>query len=358
MMRNYGHYLLVLAWLHPYLRGAVDTVKSIVTGMLVAGPVAAMFTLLFSKVMLGENVVQQLAGSFALSWLGVFIVGLLPQLVTGLAATSLGGTLAYRLESAVTRGAPQVGKAVLAGSVRGLATGATAAGRAAYAQAVRVKPIADVMRAGGTMIGKARETLSRAVTNLQRRLEGRVAKDETRFSGAKARYDALTSLKRGYQELHKLDQRAENAYNKLYDILQYYNELSPEEQQDPEKILPLALARMEYDTLVEARAEKEEQLREQLREYYEKNLIKGDELRNLKNLLRTPQLAIGTLNKMIEEQEHEVQIRKAELKRDKAMHGRFAGLIEKARGAPARIMQTLGDIFAWPPRRVEPGFVL
>jgi len=208
------------------------------------------------------------------------------------------------------------------------------------------------------MIGKARETLSRAVTNLQKGLENRVARDEMRFTGASSRLSALTNLKKGYQELHELNTRTESAYNRLVDAIQRYNELSPEEQQDPEKTLFLALARMEYDTLVEARAEKEEQLEELLREYYEKNLIKSDERRNLKNLLKVPQLGIGVLKKMIDEQEHEVQVRRAELKRDKAIHGRFAELIGAFRGAPARIRQTLDDFFAWPPRGIELGRVL
>jgi hypothetical protein len=265
--------------------------------------------------------------------------------------------VAGRLEAKATQGAPQVGKAITAAGARGLVAGATAAGTAAYAKAVRVKPIADVMRAGGAMIGKARETLSRAATGLQKRLEGRMAQDETRFGGAKARLDALTNLKKGYEEYSELSQRAGDAYNRLIDIQQYFNELGPEEQQDPEKMLPLALARMEYDALVEARAEKEEQLREQLREHYEKNLIKGDELRLLKSALRTPQLGVGALKKTIEEQELEVQMREAELKRDRAIHGRFAGLIEKFRGAPARIRQAIGGVFTWPPKRVEPASV-
>jgi carbon starvation protein len=343
---------LVLAWLHPYLRGGVDTLKGLVGAMLVAGPVAAMFTLLFSKVILGDNPVQQILSSFMLSWLGVFIVGLLPQLVSGLAATGLGSAISHRLESAVMKGAPQVSKAALVGSARGLATGATAAGRAAYAQAIRVKPLADAMRAGGVMVGRARETLSRAVTGLQKGLENRVARDKTRFSGAISRLSALTNLKKGYQELHELDQRAGDAYNRLYDALQYYNELSPEEQQDPEKMLPLALARMEYDTLVEARAEKEEQLEEQLREYYEKNMIKSDERRMLKTTLRTPQIAIGSLNKMIEEQEHEVQMREVELKRDRATHGRFANAIGGLGGAPARLKKIISDALTIP-RKLE-----
>jgi DNA repair exonuclease SbcCD ATPase subunit len=255
---------------------------------------------------------------------------------------------AARIEAAATRAVPQMGKAVLAGGARGLATGATIAGTAAYARAVKVKPIADVMRSAGVMIGRARETLSRAVTGLQKGLENRVAKDEAKFSSAKARLDALTSLKKGYEEHAELSQRAGDAYNRLYHTLQYYNELDPEEQQDPEKMLPLALARMEYDTLVEARAQKEEQLEEQLREHYEKNLIKSDERRNLKNLLGTPQLGVGVLKKAIEEQEHEVQTRKAELERDKAIHGRFAGAIGKLRRAPARVARVVSGFFAWP----------
>jgi hypothetical protein len=342
---------LILAWLHPYLRGAVDATKGLAGAMLVAGPVAAMFTLLFTKVVLGENILQQLAGSFALSWLGVFVVGLLPQLVSGLAVSGLGSTLSYRLESAVREGAPQVGKAALAGSFKGLAAGATVAGRAAYAQAVRVKPIADVMRAGGTMVGKARATLSQAAAGLQRRLEGRVAMDETRFTDTAARLGALTSLKKSFEEHAELSQRAGDAYNRLADLLQYYNEPGPEEQQDPERMLPLALARMEYDALVEARAQKEEQIEEMLREYYEKNLIKGDERRNLKNLVGVPQLGIGVLDKMIEEQQHETQIRKAELERDRVIHGRFAKAVEKFRGAPARLRKLVSEFFTIPRER-------
>jgi hypothetical protein len=339
---------LVLVWLHPYLRGGVDAVRGLVGVMLVAGPVAAMFTLLFSKVALGDNPLQQLGASFFLSWLGVFVVGLLPQIVSGLAATGLGSSLSWKLESAVTRGAPQVGRALMATGARGLATGAAMAGAAAYARAMKVKPIADVMRAGGAMIGRAREALSRAVTGLQSRLQSRVARDEMKFSGEVARYNALTSLKKSYQEYSELSQRAGDAYDRLYHMLQYHNELSPEEQQDPERMLPLALARMEYDALAEARAEKEEQIREELREHYEANLIKGDELRNLKNLLRTPQLGIGVLDKMIEEQEHEVQMRKAELERDKKIHGRFARLIGKAREAPARLGKRISKLFTVP----------
>jgi hypothetical protein len=339
---------LILAWLHPYLRGAVDTFKGLAGAMLVAGPVAAAFTLLFTKVVLGDNPVQQLLGSAFLSWLGIFVVGLLPQLVTGLAVTGLGSTLSYKLESAVREGAPQVSKAIATAGTRGLAAGATVAGAAAYARAMRVKPIADAMRAGGAMIGKARETLSRAATNLQSRLEGRVARDETRFTGATARLGALTSLKKSYEEHAELSQRAGDAYNRLYHALQYYDELSPEEQQDPEKMLPLALSRMEYDTLAEARAQKEEQIEEMLGEYYEKNLIKSDERRNLKNLAKAPQLAIGTLNKMIEEQQHETQIRKAELERDRVMHGRFAKAVEKFRGAPARLRKLVSEFFTIP----------
>jgi hypothetical protein len=160
---------------------------------------------------------------------------MLPQILSGLAVTSLERTVAGRLEAKATQGAPQVGKAITAAGARGLAAGATAAGTAAYAKAMRVKPIADVMRAGGAMIGKARETLSRAATGLQKRLEGRLARDETKFSGAKARLDALTRLKKGFQEYGDLKQRTEDARFRLADALQYYQYgLGPEEQGEPE----------------------------------------------------------------------------------------------------------------------------
>ncbi|MCC5990173.1 MAG: hypothetical protein LM558_01500, partial [Thermosphaera sp.] len=340
--------LLVLAWLHPTLRGAANQFYNMVGAMMLAGPVTALFLLLFAGAFFEGNILKVAGGSFALSLAGIFVVGFIPQVLSFLFVTGLERIVAARIEATATRAVPQMGKAVLAGGARGLATGATMAGKVAYARAMRVKPIADAMRAGGVMVGKARETLSRAVTGLQKGLENRVARVKSRFTGASARLGALTSLKKGYKELHELNQRTKTANNRLVDAMRYYDELGPEEQQDPEKMLPLALARMEYDALAEARAEKEEQLKEQLSEYYEANLIKGDEHRNLKNLLRTPQSAIGTLNKMIEEQEHEVQMREAELKRDRATHGRFAKAIGGLGEAPARLKKIIGDALTVP----------
>jgi hypothetical protein len=344
---------LVLAWMHPALRGAAESVKGLVGAMLVAGPLAAVFTLLFAKIMLGDNPLQQLGGSFVLSWLGIFIVGMLPQILSGLAVTSLERAVAGRLEGRTFQGAPQVGKAMTAAGARGLAAGAAAAGAAAYAKAMRVKPIADAMRAGGAMIGKARETLSRAATGLQKRLEGRLARDETRFGGAKARLDALTRLKKGFQEYGDLKQRTEDARFRLADALQYYQYgLGPEEQGEPENMAGLALARMEYDALEEARAEREPQLREALREtleeYEESNLIARTEYRQLKTGLEAPQLAIKALDKMIEEQENEVRARKAELERDRAIHKPLADMMGAFRRAPARLKKIINDALTVP----------
>jgi carbon starvation protein len=53
---------LVLAWMHPALRGAAESVKGLVGTMLVAGPLAAVFTMLFAKIVLGDNPLQQLGG--------------------------------------------------------------------------------------------------------------------------------------------------------------------------------------------------------------------------------------------------------------------------------------------------------
>jgi chromosome segregation ATPase len=309
--------------------------------------------LLFAKIMLGDNPLQQLGASFVLSWLGIFIVGMLPQILSGLAVSGLERTVAGRLEAQAMRGAPQVGKAVLAGSARGLATGAAVAGRAGYAQAMRVKPIADVMRAGGVMVGRARATLSQAVSGLQRGLEGRLARDETKFSGTKARLDALTRLKKGFQEYGDLKQRTEDARLRLADALQYYQHgLGPEEQGEPENMAGLALARMEYDTLEEARAEREPQLKEALREtleeYEESNLIARTEYRQLKTGLEAPQLAIKALDKMIEEQENEVRARKAELERDQAIHKPLANMMGAFRRAPARLKKIINDALTVP----------
>jgi hypothetical protein len=112
---------------------------------------------------------------------------------------------------------------------------------------------------------------------------------------------------------------------------------------------------MEYDALEEARAEREPQLKEALREtleeYEESNLIARTEYRQLKTGLEAPQLAIKALDKMIEEQENEVRARKAELERDQAIHGRFARVIEGVRGAPARLRKLASEFFTIPRKR-------
>jgi hypothetical protein len=109
---------------------------------------------------------------------------------------------------------------------------------------------------------------------------------------------------------------------------------------------------MEYDTLEEARAEREPQLKEALREtleeYEESNLIARTEYRQLKTGLEAPQLAIKALDKMIEEQENEVRARKAELERDQAIHKPLANMMGAFRRAPARLKKIINDALTVP----------
>jgi len=51
---------------------------------------------------------------------------------------------------------------------------------------------------------------------------------------------------------------------------------------------------------------------------------------------------------MIEEQEHEVQIRKAELGLSREFYGRLAGMVKGIRGVPARIRQIAGNTLGRP----------
>jgi hypothetical protein len=53
-----------------------------------------------------------------------------------------------------------------------------------------------------------------------------------------------------------------------------------------------------------------------------------------------------------------VRAREAELKRDRAIHGRFARLIEKAREAPARARKHISKLFTIPREGEEEDLVI
>jgi hypothetical protein len=353
MTRNCGHYLLVLAWLHPALRGAVSQLYGMVGAMLLAGPLTAVFVSLFAEAVLGDNVLQSLAGSFALSWAGVFVVGLLPQVISFMAVTGAERMVAARLETKALQGTPQVGKAIATAGARGLATGATIAGRAGYAQTIRVKPLADRMRAVGVMVGKAREAVSSAIAGLQAGLEGRVSKASAAVGAVEKRLEGLKRLRGGLERYHELKEGAYQAKLRWGESLEYYRQLTPEEQENPENAVGLALALMEHQALEEARDEVGERVREQLKTLREANVISSEDYRMLKSALHAPALAVQAVNKMIEEQEYQLRARKAELGVTMAIHKPMAKLVEQLRVVPTRIRRIISDLLTQPRRARE-----
>ena len=195
--------LLVLAWLHRALRGAASQLYGMAGSMMLAGPITALFLLLIAGAFLEGNILKTAGGSFALSLAGIFIVGFLPQILSFLAVTGLERMAAARIEAAATRAVPQMGRAVATGAVRGVAT-AGAAGYAALAGAaprVRLaRPLVDAMRSAGAMVGKARATVSKALTGIQHGIEDRVARLTAMVeSGRKIR--ALEGVKARLQEI-------------------------------------------------------------------------------------------------------------------------------------------------------------
>ena len=294
--------LLVLAWLHPTLRGVANQFYNMVGAMMLAGPVTALFLLLFAGAFFEGNMLKVAGGSFALSLAGIFVVGFVPQVLSFLFVTGLERMVAARIEATATRAVPQMGKAVLAGGARGLATGATMAGRAAYAQAIRVKPLADAMRAGGVMVGKARETASRALANAQKWFEGRVRRASESYERARARLEALRELR------EKLGKYAS----------------APEGTRESIKMATeIQLHKMKTGGLI-------------TREEYEQ-FMEG---------LEDPGKTIETLDRMMEDEEYKVQVRKADLDLVNSTLGRLAGIVEKIRSIPQTIRQHRNRILA------------
>ena len=250
--------------MHPALRGAAEQVKGLVGAMLVAGPLAAIFTMLFAKIMLGDSSWQQLGGSFVLSWLGIFIIGMLPQILSGLAVTGLERTVAGRLEAQAMRGAPQVGRAIASGVATGAVRGAAAAGAAGTAalagaagRNVRLaRPLVDAMRSAGVAVGKARATVSKAVSGVQNTIQDRV-------SGLTARVEAGRKL----VALEELKARFEGL-----------STMSPKERRREEAVLVRHLG-----------------------ELAEEGLLSRKEHLELLGELKDPAGAIQTLDRMIEE---------------------------------------------------------
>jgi hypothetical protein len=265
----------------------------------------------------------------------------LPQLVSGLVATSLGSTLSHRLGETVTRGAPQVGRAIAAPVARGLATGATAAGATAYARAMRVKPIADVIRAGGAMIGRAREAVSRTLNRVQSGLEHRMARARNILTRDQAKLETWRGLERDFEKLTALDEAYRNAERGYAEALAGYLE-NPD---DTYAGASLFLAREEYERLKAEREAERERLEEKVRQLRELNAITGDDYRALMTGVReagaVPAIALQYAKKRVKDYEEQLDVDRADLLKEEAIDKPLIGIVKGVREAPTKAWQEL-----------------
>jgi hypothetical protein len=158
------------------------------------------------------------------------------------------------------------------------------------------------MRAGGVMVGRARETASRALANAQKWFEGRVRRASESYERARARLEALRELR------EKLGKYAS----------------APEGTRESIKMATeIQLHKMKSGGLI-------------TREEYEQ-FMEG---------LEDPGKTIETLDRMMEDEEYKVQVRKADLGLVNSTLGRLAGIVEKIRSIPQTIRQHRNRILA------------
>ncbi|MCC6059731.1 MAG: hypothetical protein LM563_05750, partial [Thermofilum sp.] len=287
------------------------------------------------------NMLKVAGGSFALSLAGIFVVGFVPQVLSFLFVTGLERMVAARIEATATRAVPQMGKAVLAGGARGLATGATMTGRAAYAQAIKVKPIADVMRSAGVMIGRAREAISRTLDRVQSRLEDRMARARRILTRDQAGLETWRGLERDFERFTVLDGAYREAGSRFAEALEYYHE-------NPGDALAgaaLFLAREEYERLKAEREAERELLEEKVRRLRELNAITGDDYRALMTGVReagaVPAIALQYAKKRVKDYEEQLDVDRAQLLKEEAIDKPMIGIVERVRGAPKKAWQEL-----------------
>jgi hypothetical protein len=191
---------------------------------------------------------------------------------------------AARIEAAATRAVPQMGRAVATGAVRGAAA-AGAAGYAALAGAAArnvrfARPLMDTMRSAGAMVGKARATISKALTGVQHGIEDRVARltamveSERKIralEGVKARVQEISSIKNPRarrREAGELAMRLGELADEGILSREQYAELLEHLEEDPAETVK-AVDRMIEET--EEAAQEYEQLDE-----YRKQKLKAD----------------------------------------------------------------------------------
>jgi hypothetical protein len=110
---------------------------------------------------------------------------------------------------------------------------------------MKVKPIADVMRAGGAMIGKAREAVSKTLNRVQSGLEGRLSRAQQTLTRDQARLETWKELEQNFEKLATLDEAYRNAESWHAEALEYYDE----NPGDPYAGVGLFLAREEHERL-------------------------------------------------------------------------------------------------------------
>jgi chromosome segregation ATPase len=295
--------------------------------------------------------------------------------------------VAARLETKALQGTPQVGRAIATAGARGLVTGATVAGRAGYAQTIRVKPLADRMRAAGVMVGKAREGLSRVAERVRRgvgerasqtaerarMLAGRVRQSERRqeaLGNLRGRVEEVARLSRDVEakrlrlaeaarEVNELEARKREleAIRELRAVNEEYREKYSEEYLETEEAKveqqlqqarqKQAQARAEYEATEKALNARMEELKRQIQALEKEGVLTGEESRNLQSQIKIPETALKTLNKMAEDEEYQRQVLKADLGLAETKRDLYRGVSKRLEKASENLRQARNTILSW-----------
>jgi hypothetical protein len=219
---------------------------------------------------------------------------------------------------------------------------------------MRVKPIADVMRAGGAAIGRAREAVSRTLDRVQSGLEGRLSKAQQTLNRDQARLATWRELEGDFGKFTALDEAYRNAEREYAEALAGYDE-------NPDNIyakLDLFLAREEYERLKAEREAERMLLETKVRHLREHNAITGDEYRTLEVGVReagaAPALALQYAKKRVKDYEELVDVDRAQLVGEEAVDKPLIGAVRTVRELPRRIAQNFRQtISKWFEPRVK-----
>jgi hypothetical protein len=102
---------------------------------------------------------------------------------------------------------------------------------------------------------------------------------------------------------------------------------------------------MEYRILKEAKEETATTIRQHLRAMRKDALLDSTEYQRLKTALKTPTLTVQALNKMIEDQEYEMQVCRAKVGVAKASYKPLADFIKKMGEAQSKAIHVISQVF-------------